>query len=142
MAIHYLDRSVQEVIEFAKKQQAHPTQNWHGLCQSFCRQAYGVNAWSPSAITAWGQIARNQKRSGGSPSDAPRGALLYYAGGKYGHVAIAAGVKTTVSCFSNDYVEDGAIDRAPRTFSRWGLKYLGWSNWTPFGELKTSKMPR
>lgn len=137
----WLDRTVEEVIAFAKAEMRDPSQSWAGLCQSFCRQAYDLPAWAPSAISAWGKIPRKQKRVGGKPSEAPRGALLYYAGGKYGHVAIAAGVTTSSTCFSNDYVETGEIDRAPRTFDRWGLRYLGWSNWTPFGELKVGKQP-
>lgn len=137
----FLKRDVQDVIDFAKKEMRTPSKSWKGLCQSFCRSAYGVPAWAPSAISAWGKIPRNQKHAGGKPENAPRGALLYYAGGKYGHVAIAAGVKTKNTCFSNDYVETGKIDRAPRSFSRWGLKYLGWSNWTPYGELKVDRQP-
>jgi hypothetical protein len=111
------------------------------LCQSFCRQAYGVPAWAPSAISAWGKIPRNQKHVGGRPSAAPRGALLYYAIGKYGHVTIAAGIKTSDKCISNDYVARGDIDYAPRTLPRWGARYLGWSNWTPFGELRVGQQP-
>jgi len=141
MATKFLNRSVADVIDFAKDEIRNPSQSWAMLCQSFCRQAYGVPAWAPSAISAWGKIPRNQKRSGGKPSDAPRGALLYYAIGKYGHVAIAAGVKTDHTCFSNDYVERGKIDRAPRSFSRWGARYLGWSNWTPYGELRVGEQP-
>jgi hypothetical protein len=53
-------------------------------------------------------------------------------------VAIAAGIKTHDKCLSNDYVRQGKIDYAPRTFQRWGLKYLGWSAWTPYGELNVS----
>lgn len=137
----FLDRTVAEVIAFAKSEMRDPSQDWDHLCQSFCRQAYGVDAWAPSAIAAWGEIPRRQKHIGGKVTAAPRAALLYYAGGKWGHVAIAAGVVTHDTCFSNDYVENGAIDRAPRTFDRWGLRYLGWSNWTPFGELRVGRQP-
>lgn len=137
----WLDRDVADVIDFAKDEMRDPSRSWAGLCQSFCRSAYGVDAWAPSAIAAWGEISRRQKHVGGKTSQAPRGALLYYAGGRYGHVAIAAGVTTHNTCFSNDYVETGAIDRAPRSFERWGIRYLGWSNWTPFGELKVGRQP-
>lgn len=132
----FLDRDVPEVMKWARGQRSNPTQEWTMLCQSFCRQAYGVQAWAPSAISAWGQIPRRYKNEGGSPNRAPRGALLYYAIGKYGHVAIAAGVKTHDKCLSNDYVARGDIDYAPRSFERWGARYLGWSTWTPFGSLR------
>lgn len=135
----YLDRSVQDVMAWAKSQVKDPDRGYKGLCQSFCRSAYGVPAWAPSAVTAWEKIPAKSKHAGGSPSDAPRGSLLYYSGGKYGHVAIAAGRKTSDKCLSNDYVRrEGGIDYAPRTFPRWGIKYLGWSAWTPFGELDVS----
>lgn len=132
----YLDRTVEEVMAWSNDQRRNPTQSWKGLCQSHCRHAYGVPAWAPSAILAWGKIPRAYKHVGGKPSAAPRGALLYYAGGKFGHVALAAGVKTSDKCLSNDYVESGKIGFAPRTFDRWGLKYLGWSTWTPHGSLR------
>ena len=137
MANKFIDRSVDEVMDWAKGQIKNPTQDWRGLCQSFCRQAYGLPVWAPSAISAWGKIPRKNKHVGGKPSDAPRGALLYFAGGKYGHVMIAAGRKTRNKAISNDYIKNGEIDFCPRDIPRWGnLRYLGWSAWTPKGELR------
>ena len=130
-----LSRSVDEAIAWARGQVDDPTQDWTALCQSFCRQSYGVPAWSSSAIGAWGKIPPAKRHIAGKPSEAPRGALLYYGGGKWGHVAIAVGKRTKRSCLSNDYVSRGRIDQAPRTFPRWGLIYLGWSFWTPYGEM-------
>ena len=132
----WLKRSVEEAIEFGWEQVKAPTQDWTGLCQSFCRQSYGVPAWSGSAIGAWKKIPAKHKHAGGDPSEAPRGALLYYSGGQYGHVALAIGKKTTWKCLSNDYQTKGRIGQAPRTFPRWGIRYLGWSAWTPFGSMK------
>lgn len=137
MAKH-LNRTVQQVMAFGRDEIKNPDRSYKGLCQSFCRTAYGVPAWSPSAIAAWRQIPAEFKHRG-KASDAPRGALLYFEGGKYGHVAIAAGIKTHDKCLSNDYMRQGKIDYAPRDFKRWGLKYLGWSNWTPYGVLDLGK---
>jgi hypothetical protein len=128
-------KNVQEVMTWGHKQMEHPSQDWSGKCQSFCRQAYGVDAWADSALHAWGKIPRVHKVAGTDPSKAPRGAILYYAGGTYGHAALAAGIKTHDQCQSTDYVRQGQIDYAPRTFPRWGLRYLGYSFWTPFGVL-------
>ena len=83
----YLKRSVDEAIEWAWGQAKDPTQDWTGLCQSFCRQSYGVGPWAGSAIKAWQRIGKANKVIGGKPEDAPRGALLYYSGGQSGHVA-------------------------------------------------------
>lgn len=135
-SVKLLPRTVNDVIAWSRDQRDDPTQDWSGLCQSHCRQAYGVRAWAASAIIAWRLIPDAHKHKGGSPEDAPRGALLYYEGGQYGHVAIATGIKTDDKCLSNDYVERGKIDYAPRSFARWGLRYVGWSAWTPFGSLK------
>jgi hypothetical protein len=95
-----------------------------------------VPAWAGSAIIAWRKIPKAQKKTGGKPSDAPRGALLYYDIGKWGHVAIAIGKRTNASCLSNDYVRRGMIDACSREFPSWGAKYLGWSAWTPYGSLR------
>ena len=132
----YLPRNVNEVITWSRNQVKDPTQDWTGLCQSHCRQAYGVPAWAGSAIIAWNKIPAAQKHPSAHPSDAPRGALLYYDIGKFGHVAIAIGKRTSSSCLSNDYVRKGMIDACSREFPRWGAKYLGWSTWTPYGSLR------
>jgi hypothetical protein len=134
----FLKRSVDEAIEWGWGQAKAPSQDWTGLCQSFCRQSYGVKPWAGSAISAWGKIPKAKKVSGGRPQDAPRGALLYYQGGKYGHVALAIGKRTNKACLSNDYVARGEIDRAPRDFPRWGIRYVGWSTWTPYGSMNLS----
>ena len=84
MAKKYLPRNVNEVITWSRNQVKDPTQDWTGLCQSHCRQAYGVPAWAGSAIIAWRKIPAAQKTAGGKPSDAPRGSLLYYDIGKFG----------------------------------------------------------
>ena len=131
----YLARTVDEAIDFGWEQVKAPSQDWTGLCLSFCRQSYGVPAFAPSAIKAWGRTPAKHRHVGGDPSDAPRGALLYYSGGKYGHVALAIGRKTNWKCLSNDYQSKGRIGQAPRTFPRWGIRYLGWSAWTPFGMM-------
>jgi hypothetical protein len=133
----YLDRTVDEVLAWSRSEIRNPTRDWRGMCQSHCRSAYGVQGWSPSAITAWHKIPDAKRNEGGSPEEAPRGAVLYYSGGQFGHAALAAGVRTNGKCLSNDYVRNGRIDYAPRDFSRWGnLDYVGWSAWTPFGSLR------
>ena len=136
MAKKYLERNINEVITWSRNQIKDPSQDWTGLCQSHCRQAYGVGAWAGSAIIAWRAIPAAQKHPGIKPSSAPRGSLLYYDIGKWGHVAIAIGKKTNTSCLSNDYVRQGMIDACSRDFPRWGAIYLGWSAWTPVGSLR------
>ena len=62
MAKKYLPRNINEVITWSRNQVKNPTQDWTGLCQSHCRQAYGVPAWAPSAIAAWHKIPEAQKQ--------------------------------------------------------------------------------
>lgn len=131
-----LTRDVDDAIAWGKNQITNPSQDWTGLCQSFVRQCDGVSAWAGSAIEAWGKIPNSEKVAGGTPFDAPRGSAIYFAGGAYGHVALCIGKTTNTKCLSNDYVRSGMIDEAPRDFPRWGLTYLGWSFWTPYGELR------
>lgn len=142
--VTYLKRSVDDVIEWSSNQITNPTQDWYNRCQSHCRQAYGVNVWgydpntgSSSAWGAWKQIPDSKKTKTSDPRDAPRGALIYYKGGDYGHVTIAIGKSTTDKCLSNDYVRRGMIDKsATRDLPRWGLAVVGWSFWTPEGEMR------
>lgn len=127
----YLDRTINEAMADARAQIKNPSKDWTGLCQSFCRDiVYDVPVWAPSAIAAWGLIPRKERLT--MPlHKVPRGALLYYAIGKHGHVAVAS----KRFCISNDYIRKGKIDFAPRDLPRWGVKYLGASFWTPFGTL-------
>ena len=131
-------RSIDEAIAWGRGQIDHPTQSWLGKCQSFVRSCDGVGAWAPTAYDAWLKIPDSRKAQGGHPSDAPRGAALYFkhAAGdpRPGHVVIA----TATKCLSNDIYRKGKIDDAPRDIfiSAWHMTYLGWSLWTPSGTLK------
>jgi hypothetical protein len=149
MATKYLKRSVDDVIAWSSAQIDNPTQDWYNRCQSHCRQAYGVGVWgydpvtgSSSAWGAWKQIPGNKKTESSKVENAPRGALIYYKGGDYGHVTISIGKSTTDKCLSNDYKRRGMIDKcSTRDLPRWGLTVVGWSFWTPEGELKPDSDP-
>ena len=131
-------RTIDQAIAWGRGQITNPTQSWQGKCQSFVRSCDGVAAWAPTAYDAWLKIPDSKKAQGGHPSDAPRGAALYYkhAAGdpRPGHVVIA----TKTNCLSNDIYRAGHIDVAPRDIfiAHWHMTYLGWSLWTPFGEMK------
>jgi hypothetical protein len=136
----YLKKSVSEVMADARGEIKHPSRNWKGLCLRFCREQYGVPAFAPSATAAWNMIPRQHKHYGPA-SQAPRGAMLYFVdrdGTGYGHVILAAGIVTHNKAIGIDYVRQGKVDFCPRTIPNWlgGLKYVGWSLWTPFGELR------
>jgi len=130
-------RDVDQAIAWGRGQVSHPTQSWHGKCQSFVRSCDGVPAWAPTAYDAWLRIPAAHKTFGGKTSDAPRGAALYFKRGsgdpKPGHVVLA----TKTHCLSNDIYRSGMIDVAPRDIfiAHWGMVYLGWSLWTPDGQV-------
>ena len=140
----YLKRSVDDVIEWGTAQIDNPSQDWYNRCQSFCRQSYGVDVWgydpvtgSSSAWGAWKQIPASKKVETKDAFRAERGSLIYFRGGDYGHVVIAIGKSTNDKVLTNDYIRRGRIDKAsPRELPRWGLTVVGYSFWTPFGELR------
>ena len=130
-------RNVDAAIAWGRGQITAPTQSWKGLCQSFVRSCDGVGAWSPSAYDAWLKIPAAHKTPAGDIHAAPRGAALYFkhaSGDPHpGHVVLA----TKTNCLSNDIYRSGMIDVAPRDIfiKKWNMTYLGWSLWTPSGEL-------
>lgn len=105
---------------------------WRVLCLKFCRTMYGLPVVAPSA-RQFGDMVPAKYRHTGHPSHAPRGALLVYDIGEFGHIAIAIGRTTNDTCLSNDYIETGRIDPAPRTFPRWPVSFRFWTEWTPYG---------
>lgn len=130
-------RNVDQAIAWGLSQVSHPTQSWRGKCQSFVRSCDGVGPWAPTAYDAWLRIPAAHRHEGGLPSDAPRGAALYFkhASGdpRPGHVVLA----TKAACLSNDIYRSGMIDVAPRDvfITHWRMTYLGWSLWTPSGDV-------
>lgn len=126
--------SPDEVLAWCKEQMA-GSEDWSGRPQGFCRAAYDVPAWADNAISAWGLVPRALRGAGATPLAAPRGAILYYAVGNNGFAAIASGVDTSHGCVTVDYVERGKVGYALRTLPNWDVRYLGFSFWTPFGEL-------
>lgn len=132
----YLDRTVAEAMKAARHEITNPSKDWSGLCQSFVRDiVYDVPAWAPSAIAAAAKVPEREKIKG-NVFKMPRGAQLFFAGGKYGHVMVAAGVKTHDKAIGNDYMRQGKIDYCPRNIPRWGMKFLFGTFWTPYGELR------
>lgn len=131
-------RNIDAAVAWGRGQITNPTQSWRGKCQSFVRSCDGVGAWAPTAYDAWLKIPDGHKHAGGDIHAAPRGAALYFkhATGdpRPGHVVLA----TKTRCLSNDIFRAGMIDFAPRDIflSKWRMSYLGWSFWTPYGEVK------
>lgn len=121
-------RTVDEALAWAQGQHDHPTQSWHGLCQMFVHDAYGIGGGFGSAYAQWVGLDDADRHTGGNSADAPVGAALFYKGtNPYGHVMLAA---HKGGAWSNDLTRDGFIDFAARTDpeTKWSQKYLGWGS--------------
>lgn len=123
---------------WAVGQVSNPSQNWSGLCQKFSRSVINAGAWGTSALNAWNAIPAAHKFSG-----VPRGgALAYFGNSQPGHVVFVDPANPAY-CFSSDILRAGKIDRVPLKLitAKWGLRYLGWIDWTPSGAINLVPVP-
>lgn len=108
-----------------------PSGNWGGYCQSDCRQSYGLPSLFGSAWSQWLGLD-DEDRHTGKIEDAPVGAPLFFRGGTYGHVMLAANPfkDGRPGAWSNDLVQYGMIDKVARTAPviHWGQQYVGWGS--------------
>jgi hypothetical protein len=75
-------RTVQEAMDWAKKERDKPSQDWTNLCQKFSRSVWGLPVFGSSAKVAWNtQGGKWKHRNDGDPRDpdfvaaAPRGSI-------------------------------------------------------------------
>ena len=97
-----------------------------GYCLRTCRLAWGLGSDQPSAIKEWESIPPRHKHL--NPNTAPVGAPHFWAGGKYGHVALQAeheGYVWTTDLPTPNKV--GLVDIALIN-KKWRYRYLGWSS--------------
>lgn len=96
-----------------------------GFCLRTCRLAWGLGSDEGSAIKEWESIPQRFKHT--NPMTAPVGAPHFWAGGKFGHVALQAEhegyVWTTDLPVTNKV---GLVDIKYINL-RWKYRYLGWS---------------
>lgn len=110
-----------------------------GLCSHTVGAWYGWGGSGAHAWNLWLSIAPERKHAG--DRNPPAGALVFYAGGKYGHVALALGDGRIVT---TDLPTSGRIGvtelNAPE--HAWRYTYAGWSvphfpqAWGPIGPGK------
>lgn len=112
----------QAAVNWGANQHYHPTRDWTRDCLMFVRSSFGVPAKFGSAYL--GYLHTDRRHTSWPP---PKGVPVWYRGpGPAWHVALSIGDGT---CWSNDYVRRGRIDRVGiLTIARgWGAPYLGWS---------------
>lgn len=117
-------RDTRDAIVWARSQITSRSQDWTGWCQKFVRSSFGVGGGFASAIAQW-EGARYPHWTT-DPNSAPRGAPVFWAGGKFGHVALSLG---DGRCISTDAKRRGwpdivTIDSISRN---WGYEFLGWT---------------
>lgn len=99
-----------------------PTRDWEGLCLRFVRTCFGVAPRWPYATEAYRSTTKRMGTAGTPPAWVP----IWWAGGRYGHVALSAGGGY---CWSNDILRPGKIDKVtiPTITRGWGMAYQGWT---------------
>lgn len=111
-----------------------------GYCLKTCREAWDLPAQDPSAIEEWESIRPSRKFT--NWRDAPIGAPHFWAGGKYGHIALQANKKGYV--LSTDAPKGDLIGRVRISWfpKYWGYKYLGWTTELQGKKLPLKEMPK
>lgn len=105
-----------------------------GYCLRTCRLAWGLAPDEGSAIKEWESIPARNKRT--DPMKAPVGAPHFWAGGKYGHVALQAEHEGYV--WTTDLPVPNKVGLVDIKFvnKKWGYRYLGWST-----QFQNKKLP-
>lgn len=106
------------VVKYARTFTRYPV----GYCLRWVRGLYPVSSKYGSAIQAW----NGAKYRHGPSTTPPIGVPVFFAGGKYGHIAVSVG---KWNCRSTDWprarvVSEVAISRLAKA---WGYRYLGWT---------------
>ena len=117
-------RTLPEALAWAEGQRKKASQDWSGLCQKFSRSCWDINPGYASAIIAWNAQSPEHQHKDRTP---PPGALVYFAGGQYGHATFSKG---NGWIYSTDILRKGKVDlvNISTIEKKWGLKYLGWTD--------------
>lgn len=129
-----------QAVAYMWRESRKGTDGYAGWCLKTCRTAWGLPADQPSAIKEWNSIPENLKSR--KWWLAPTGAPHFWAGGKFGHVALQAGVKGFV--WSTDAPNPDRIGKVKLSWFKkhWGYTYLGWSKEFQNVKLPVAKKPK
>jgi len=139
--------------QFLIRQHQTGSRSWRAMCLSLQRQARGLPAVYPSALTA--AKATPEKHRVYKVADLRRGMIAYSDdpndGNPYGHIYFIAGWKEgsdrtdPADCltWSNDVVHSGGVDLVPLSFyrSRWGDGFQFGATWLNGYELPEFNQP-
>ena len=119
-------RNVENALQWCKDESKNPSQNWHNLCQSMSRKAYGMPAYGGTAREAWYNVSKKYRTDCPDPNDkawwrsVPSGAIIYSSGGgspSAGHAWVCADAGE--SAWSVDYKRSGKIDKVEIDIPKW-----------------------
>lgn len=115
-----MPRTPDQALAWAHEVEKSGTTAWNQLCLKFSRTAYGVGAMHPDATTGW---KATKQRGTGKP---PKGALVWWTTGRYGHVCLADGKGNVVG----NWFKDGGRVRTvsiSAVSAALGAQPAGWS---------------
>lgn len=137
---------------YAESQRLHPrppdgTGTWRRKCQMFSRSCVHAPAWGHlnalgrrTALTAWQDIPAVHRHTGRPPA----GALAYFEkpgvadSRDAGHTGF---VVENGKMYHTDALGEGRIWLTDYLWpvQHWGMRYLGWIDWTPSGAISLKK---
>lgn len=119
-------RSCAQAVAWAKNHITHTYHSaYYGMCDHLVGLAYGRSASGHyDAISHWKSTPSKYRHSSKA---IPAGGLAFFSGGSHGHVAISTGDGRLIS---NDIHGKGTYTYTTisEIQSKWGDKYLGWTN--------------
>ena len=110
-----------------------------GHCHKTCQDAWGLPVKYASAIDAWNHVPKEHRHT--DPKKAGIGAVHFWEGGQYGHVAMQSdkkGIVISTDAPQPDFIGEVHIEWFEK---HWGKKYLGWASQYNDVDLQLTKMP-
>jgi hypothetical protein len=114
-------RDVEGALAWLEGQRTSGSTAWHNMCESLCRQAYGLAAHYSSAELHANAIPSAHRYGHEAPA---RGDLVLYRNGGHGHIVVATG--NGWQAYTNDY---GGRGRVTITDARDLVAWCGASSW-------------
>jgi hypothetical protein len=110
-----------QALAFLEQQRASGSTAWHNMCESLCRQAYGLPAHFSSAELHANAIPSSFRHGHETPR---KGDLVLYKNGGYGHIVVCTG--NGWECYTNDY---GGRGKVTKTDARNLVSWCGATSW-------------
>lgn len=114
-------RTPDGALAWLEQQRASGSTAWHNMCESLCRQAYGLAAHYSSAELHAKAIPSSFRHGHETPS---KGDLVLYLNGGYGHIVVCTG--NGWECYTNDY---GGRGKVTKTDARNLVSWCGATSW-------------